>query len=227
MAPRKKEAYYPIFEECLQFTIDPYWRCVFADFIKGKFPRGMGVGKDIIYLKRGTKTARVVLTQQPMQLFQNIVFELQNVLELKSHFDRCRNQKDLEAARKEIDMILQLPWTKIRKKKFKEDIILSFVEEIKLRYRLRFSEMQQLLRTINSSMTFHVLESKDVQYQQGKIVSIDGLYWDSNNREFYTREGCNFPKPTTKAKLSHINPYDSWSTFVEKEVKLYKKFNIV
>jgi len=225
MAPRKRVTNYPIFETCLQYTIDPYWCGVFGDFVKGKFPKGMVVSNDTIYFKRGTKTATVSLQLQSIELFQKIITALQDILELRSHFDRCRNQNDLEAAKAEINTMLQLDWTKIRKKKFKDDIILSFAEDIKHKYRLRFSEMKQLLRTINSGLTFHQLNAKDFNYIQGRIVNIEGLYWDPNSREFYTRDECSFPKSSSKKKPDYIDPYSVWSSYVEKEVKNYKKFN--
>lgn len=37
-----KKIIYPIFTECAQFTIDPYWQQVFEECSKGHFPRGSG-----------------------------------------------------------------------------------------------------------------------------------------------------------------------------------------
>lgn len=219
MVLKRKEDAYPIFGKCLAFTIDPFWRKILEGFIKGKFPRGMSVYKGSIYLKKGSLSAQINLNQTPLVIFQELIHNLREILEFYSPFERKRNQKDLEAARKEIDSVLSGEWKKIKKKKYREDIILRYIEDIKVRLRLNMSEMNHLDRVIHSGMAFHTINTEDFEYQNGRIVTINGLYWDPVNREFYTREEVKMPKSSAKEKSKSINPYDTWKKFLEREHK--------
>jgi hypothetical protein len=171
----KKEIIYPIFLECCQYTNDIYWENIFQDLAYGKTPYGTYISKDSICCNYKNKEFNYKIEQKnPEQLYNDVYFLFHKKFGLLSQRDKINKKIDFYNIEDEMKNGRK-SWANIRKKNIKDLLIENYVIDMKNKYLLSTQQTKYLLSIIFIAMTFKVICSKDILYEEGKIKNINGI----------------------------------------------------
>jgi hypothetical protein len=171
----KKDIIYPIFLECFEFITDKFWENIFEDLAYGKCPYGTYINKGSLTCKYKDKEFIYKIEKKNPQTLYNEVYNLlTKKLGLLSHQDKINKKLDFE----NIDDQLKESrknWNSIRKKNIKDLLIENYVISMKKKYFLSVKQCKYLLSIIFIGLIFKVFTIKDINYQDGKILDINGI----------------------------------------------------
>ncbi len=172
-----KEIVYPIFLECAGCTEDQFWRSVFEEMAYEKTPYGCYITKGFLNCSFKGKefSYRIPEHGDPQKVYEDVIALVRDRLGVHSSSDRLRKIQDFAKMEEEIKELKNNRWTSIKKKTSKDFIIENFVIEMKAKYNLPDVKAKQLLGTILTGMIFKTYSPKDIIYENGKIVGIDGI----------------------------------------------------
>lgn len=185
----KKEIIYPIFLECSQFITDHFWINIFEELAYGQTPYGTYINKDFFCCNYKSKEFSYKIEKKDSsKLYNDIYFLLTNKLGLLSHNDKLKKKLDFHAIENNLKFYRQ-KWSDIRKKNIKDLLIENYVIKRKREYNLDIKQAKYLLYVIFIAMIFKIITIKDIQYENGEIVNIDGISFQNKkiilNRNIY------------------------------------------
>ena len=182
----KKNAIFPIFAECAEYTLDTYWISVFKDCSIGKFPRYAHLNPDnnTLTIKKGTAITSYKLTNKPDIDFKQIKTMFQNELHLKSDKDQSDMSSEIKELCKILDDSFNDNWQKIKLKKIKDPIIRRYILDLKERYQLDDLETIRLAHMIKIGFSFNWISSESIEYKNKRITNINTLHFDEDERRF-------------------------------------------
>lgn len=216
--PIKKDIVYPIFLECLEYTSDKFWENIFEDLAYAKTPYGTYISKDFLCCKYKKKefTYKIV-RKDPKILYEEIYNLLKNKLGLISGDERLKKKKQVIEIENKIN-IKHKDWKDIKKKNIKESLIELYVVKMKIKYSLTLQQARYLLSIIYIAIVFKVISTKDIEYEDGIIININGISFLKKQivleRELYNLE-INF---SPEIVLDKTTMQDSWEKYL-KELK--------
>ena len=218
--PIKKEIMYPIFLECLKYTSDTFWENIFEDLAHGKTPYGTYINKNFLCCSYKNKEfSYKIENKDPENLYNDVVFLFNKKLGILSMKDKINKKIDFENVEKDIQCDKN-SWNNIRKKNIKDLLIESFVLEMKKEYSLDYKKAKKLLSYIYIAMIFKIISMKDVNYDNGKILSINGISFSQND---FTFENNIYDLDTDYRKCIFIDKYlmsDNWDKYLNNLQKL-------
>jgi hypothetical protein len=209
---------YAIFEECAEYTFDPYWQEIFNKCAKGKFPKGMKYNpeKKEITLRLDPKKPIEVMPiseDDATETFTSMMIIFKEKLRLKSVQDIELKKDEINIIKKHLLDKNDTEWSK-KPKHLKENMMMRFIQSLRETYELSDKEVKQLMATITLLQQFHQVESTDIILSPdlSEIVRIESLEFDSEKRSFYSTHK---PQITTKTEKTNRNPkiysfIDSW-----------------
>ena len=107
-------------------------------------------------------------------MYNEVYDLLANKLGLLSHQDKLNKriefynvEENIKACRKD--------WSSIRKKNVKDLLIENYVIDMKNKYNLSIKQAKRLLSIIFIGIVFKVINSKDIEYSEGRIQNINGV----------------------------------------------------
>lgn len=173
--PIKKEIVYPMFLKCCQYADDVFWENVFEDLAYGKTPYGTYISKDFLCCSYKKKEFSYKIEKKEEKVLYTEIYELlTKKLGLLSQREKLKKKKiftDIENTIKDS----RKTWGDIRKKNMKELLIELYVTNMKAKFSLTINQARFLLSVILMAMTFKVITGDDINYENGKIISIDGI----------------------------------------------------
>jgi hypothetical protein len=213
--PVKKDIIYPIFLECCQFAIDNFWENIFEDLAYGKTPYGTYITKDTLCCNYKDKEFSYKIERKnSIELYQDVYSLLANKLGILSQKDKVKKRVDFHNMEDQI-IESRKTWANIRKKNIKDLLIETYVIDMKNKYLLTMKQAQYLLSIIFIAMVFKVISSKDINYYDGKIQSIDGIKFETNKiileRDVYKTEVSFAPQIILDKKLMS----DNWIKYLD------------
>ena len=179
---------YPIFANCADYTLDPYWIDMFMQCSKNKFPKGCSYDSKnhIIYVKDAAKNARnhrnpVKLPEKPSDIFQIMMHIFKTNLRLRSSHDLQISKQDLQKIKDSYEVDLS-EWKKIKPRSMKDVIIMRYVIRLEKEHGLTTQQANELYTTIKVGMQFNKITNTDIDYSNGSINSINGLDFDKGTK---------------------------------------------
>jgi hypothetical protein len=181
---------FPIFRECKKFTLDTFWQEMFEGFSVNRFPNGLKYDpvKHALRVKvMNKKTSEIVpLTDKPYEVFQTVMKTVKDKLGKRSNRDMQDQQDNLDNICRERALELNCPWKKIKSRYVKEQLLLNFINDLREKYNLSPSEVSKATSIIGLGFQFKELTNDGVVCEDGKILSIEGLEFDEEARQFKT-----------------------------------------
>ena len=174
--PLNKEIIYPFFIKCCQYSPDVFWENIFEDLAYGKTPYGTYISKDFLCCNYKDKefSYKIERNKQSDVLYNEVYDLLANKLGLLSQQDKLNKriefynvEENIKACRKD--------WSSIRKKNVKDLLIENYVIDMKNKYNLSIKQAKRLLSIIFIGIVFKVINSKDIEYSEGRIQNINGV----------------------------------------------------
>lgn len=200
---------HPIFSECVQLTLDPYWKEIFTNFARNRFPAGLkydALHQNLILRTNGKKEV-IALSDKSTETFKIVMPLLREKMGMISERDLKHLRSEMDDQKHTIDLTCE--WKKIKPKNVKDQLIMDYITRLKEQHSLTLLELKQLVATIQLGFQFHSLASDDVIYANGIVEGIEGLSFDEETRLF------SVPEPPIQATRS------------EKTVRSNKFYNAV
>jgi hypothetical protein len=176
----KKEIIYPYFLECIELTNDNEWKIIFENLSYGIPPPCTFINKDYLYCKLKNKEFSYKIDRKPNKiLFEEIKEVLSKVYNSKNK-KNILNDIKLESNLKEV----ALSWKDIKKKNIKDLLFELYVIDMKKKYNLSDKVSKYLFSIICIALMLKSITNKDIIYENGKIVSINGITFENGNFKF-------------------------------------------
>ena len=175
--PKKKKKHkviYPLFIQCSEIVTDPFWIGFFIDMSRNKLPKGFRIRGNNLVCHDRNKTKHVNLIGDTIEIASKCMQFLREVANIMSQNDK----NEIRKAQKEAMERANIPktWNDIKKKKSeKKAAIIQFSAELSKNNNLTVEESTDLLTLINLSYFLNKINSDDVMYNNGHIISINGL----------------------------------------------------
>ena len=182
---------HPIFRECETYTLDPFWKEIFQQCSRNRFPRGVRYDwkKNTLYVKlqgssAGKPNVKVCKIPPEAPDAFEVVTSVFRELGLRSKRDMDLKREEIRKVRKERTVNLDCSWKEIKPKYMKDRMIHNFVRSLQEKYELDSRETKGLLNTIILGFQLKQIDSTDVRYEKGEILGIDSLEFSSEKRSF-------------------------------------------
>jgi hypothetical protein len=168
---------YPIFLEAAEYTILDYWKNIFELAGNGKFPKGMSISKNVIYVNKGTKCLKWEMPNNPQDLFIlcKKIFEehlsLKDVQEKEKDLDEF---KEYQAENKKANFDKEITKIKdVRKKEDKLRLIDEYVLSKGKELNMSLEQKQKLKNAILTGLALKLIN--DIDFEDSKITEIKGI----------------------------------------------------
>jgi hypothetical protein len=181
----KREIIYPVFVDASKFIDDCFWKQIFEDLAYGYAPYGSYFSKGFFCCSyKGKEFSYKVESNDAQKIFMDVHHLLANRMGIASSHDRARKIQDFERLRDEFHEIRNSKWNSIKRKTSRDFIIESFIVDMKKQHRLSDGEARKLNALISIGLLFKSISHKDIQYADGKIVSINGITFERGKVNF-------------------------------------------
>lgn len=173
--PVKKEIVYPIFLECVQYAPDIFWETIFEDLSYGTSPFGTLLTETTLSCSIKDKQFNYRIEKKdPKILFEDIHNLLSRKVGIMSQYDKIKKKMDFQNIENELKEYKK-NWGNIRKKNIKDILIEKFVIDKKKEFHLTIQQAKNLLSRICLGLIFKVIKAKDIIYENGIILEIEGI----------------------------------------------------
>lgn len=190
---------YPVFSECKDYTLDPYWQEIFLNCARNKFPKNMKYNNknNSVSIKiPGTKKIEIVeLPENHVDIFQLMMELFKDKLGMKSSRDIQVQNSEIQEIKEQSVIEADCEWKRLKPRMLKDELIMNYALSLSEKYELSDSDLKNLLTTIHLGFQFKRLTAEHIDYSNGVINNISGLVFDSENRRF---EITNEPKSSSK-----------------------------
>lgn len=195
---------YPIFAECKDYTLDPFWQDIFLKCACNRFPKNLRYNNKnhTINIKTScaggrSKTEVISISDNPIEIFQVMMLIFREKLGLRSTRDLQTQALELEDIKQQIKIDLDCDWKKLKPRALKDELIMNYVMKLVEDYDLEPKDSKTLLTTIYLGFQYKKLTAEHVDYEKGVIKNIIGLEIDPEEKKFYI---TNEPKIINKSE---------------------------
>ena len=120
-----------IFEKCAGLSDDDFWKAIFTDCARGKFPRNFIFKNNLLTHKKGNKLVTLELTSSPIDVYMATMNFFQARGGIMSLSDRHRmKQREEEKLIEEMENDNELSWGQVRKENLKDVLLNEFIGDI-------------------------------------------------------------------------------------------------
>lgn len=189
MSRRKNNTYlgtstimYPVFLECSNIGDDIYWKKFFNDLSIGRCPKSIYINNDFILSSNrkypfSFNIPTTYTKEDVINIYNNLKRLLLENTDICSDNDIKLKNEEMIKTHKEITNDTQ--WSDIKKKHTKEILILNFVVDMKNVYDLNNCAMRHLFSLITLSFLYKTHTSKDIIFENKKILQIKDIIYDN------------------------------------------------
>jgi len=213
------ELIYPFLLKCCEFTTDTFWHYVFTEIAYGRVPTGTCIIKHFLCCSYKGREFSYYLSANtdPKTQFEDIKNLLQNKLNILSFKEKERKRAEFQKIEEELKLKRQ-KWVDIKKKSIKEILLEQYILKLKKQYKLTFKETKFFLSLIILSLTFKIISSKDIIYEDEVIKNINGI--EIINKEIFIKK-----KNLTEIFINLIPNYETSDDIDDKKpfIKIWKK----
>jgi hypothetical protein len=226
----------PIFEQLANLTEDVFWKTIFLDCSRCKFPRGFTFKNNVLTFKKGNKMTCLELTSNLAESFTSCINFFQSAGGIMSKKDREKIRKlEEERILEQIESDLDKNWKDIKKENLKEVLLNEFIKEISEKLNFNEKEKNELSTTIKKGIILKYFNNDNIIMEDGKIIEIEGLIYDDEKRQHDIHEDCiskKIRKPSDlgiekiKKTKNVVKFIDMWTKYLDNlEAKRNKKIN--
>lgn len=176
--------HFPIFILCANLCTDNFWREVYKNLSKGNAPNGVTLTSDNICYKNNIYNYSDKCPNDIIKIVESIVTIKNNGLTKWTHSNT--------------------------QKKVKEVLIINYLIQLKKEINLSDKEVKKLLDVIKISIIFGDISNDDIEYLDGKILSIKTL-----NKNTLTIQS-KYIRPKLAAPKSSNMLSSKWSSYAKK-----------
>lgn len=192
---KTKEVVHHIFAYYASLVSDPFWADLFTQASYGKLPKKFTYNEMTLSYRRGQTQGERALYQTPESAQQAILF-FQGYGTIYSPIDQQNamfqhHNAQITAA--------PLTWATANRKT-KISLINNYVEELRQLMKLSEAEAKQLEEVIHLGIGSKIFNRDNIGVDQHKIVVIQGLHWDDQQRYFYPDKNLKPTRSNSRSK---------------------------
>lgn len=221
----KASAKYPIFLQCTAYTLDEYWIDILRECSLGKFPKGLTIlHNNTMRVTVGKKKYEMIpMHDDPLEMFKLCMEVFKSKLGMTSSRDHKAKNKHFEHVKSQNAPHLHTTWDEVKKHKVEKDSCLNdYVLRLQRRHDLTTDETIHVARLIRCGLLFKSIDSKSIEFDDGRIVTISNLKYNSKTRQF------GIAVPTKKGGALKLSSKSTNDNPLKKEVQRYiEKINIL
>lgn len=219
---------HPIFEECKNYTLDPFWKEKFSNFACNKFPHGIRYDSahgNLILKLDGKRTEVIGLPESdPSLVFKIVMKILKEKLDMNSNRDIKIRKEEMENFSQKGICDLNCEWKKIKPKHLKDQLITDYIAKLKQKHDLSPVEVKNLISVVQLGFQFRAFSQDSVDYSDGVVKNIEGLVFDSKTRKFKTPEYASSGNKTIEKNSSTGKFYPAFKKFMREDALRINKF---
>lgn len=207
-----KKILYPLFSECSQFTLDSYWKQIFEECARGRFPRGSTIDAKRNVINFRTKSGNTnnyfsysIKKHDPQKTFKDLKELFQTKLSLQSHIDHQKIRAEFDDICQDLQETYTGNWTTIKGKKVRDAFVRRYILDLKEKYKLNDRETADVARTIKLGFLLNWIGSDQVVYENQRILDIKALYFNPKERIFELEETNGNVKREYKPQLQKLS----------------------
>jgi hypothetical protein len=211
-----RDLLYPVFLDISQQEEDKFWKYIFEDLAFGMCPYGTYINKGFLCCNFKGKEFNYKIDANDVHVcHKNVKHLLKNKLGLMSSIDRITMLEDFTKTENEIQDLMNIKWSYIKKKSIKDFLIENFIIEKKKEFCLDEKQIRNLFFYIQTGILFRFITSKDIVYSNGIIENIDGIEFAHENIQ-YKKNISEMETNVNKIKFIEKNCILSqWYTFLQ------------
>lgn len=216
--------FYDRFLECERFTLDSYWKKIFNNCARGKFPKQTRYNHEenvIIYKNENNNNVVVNLPDNSEKLYNVLIDIFREKLGLFSPLDFHFKKEEIEALKDGETIDLDCEWKKIKPKFIKDDLIMNYILKLKDKYDLSYSQAKKIFVTINLGMQSKKITSEDFDFRDREIKNINGVVFDNRTKKVIITNKSK--KVSSSSEKNNTNNSHKFTTSIEKYLKEYQK----
>ena len=218
----KNTIVYPIFSECTRYTSDDFWKNVFENLSMGKCPKSIYISNNTIYSSNKRKGFSFLIPNDNSKTPKEVFNELRDLLIENTSICSVTDvsMKREEIRKKQDDEITdKTTWSDIKRKNTREIFLVKFVVRMKKKYKLDWYATRHLYSMIQVAFICKTQTSKDVNFKNKRIESIDGIVYDEDKHVFINKFADN-DIPQEKEDIDTDNYlYYYWDRYVSSTSK--------
>lgn len=170
-----------MFEDCEQYTLDPFWKEIIEECNKGRFPKGITFNSQKNTLRTHEGVFDIPLEKQKctallLKLFRSC--GLKSPADIKIERDAFINESNSTT------VVLDCEWKKIKPRSLREGFILDYVCNMGKVLKLTRNEEKRFFKFLNLGIFTRMIDNDDIEYNSGKIHFISNINFNSKTRQF-------------------------------------------
>lgn len=179
---------YPIFQEASQWTNIPFWKETLEQCSLAKFPKGMSVSRNVIYINN-TKTKKNIqrydIPKDPKEVCALCKKIFTEILGLKSNKDKREDLESFRTTQKEFKSFDFTDFKQASLKIQREQLIDDHIMTVANEKSMNVEEMKAFKNAIYVGIYMGVV--KNIQFDDGKIVDIPEITLKKTRRGWVPR----------------------------------------
>ena len=174
--PIKRDIVYPIFLKTIPFTKDNFWKDTFENLSYSICPNGCYISKGFLCSNvKGKEFVYKFIDKDVEQIYKDIYKLLKEKLNIMSKNERSVLLKEFEEVEENIKKLRTCEWNEIKKKSTKDILFQNYLIEMKNIFELKNIQIKKLYNVINLCIILKSISSSDIEYENGKIICINGI----------------------------------------------------
>jgi hypothetical protein len=173
---RQKEVIYPILLECAGLTRDEFWVAFYQDLAIGKASKGLYISHGVIQSSNKRNGFQYSISDKAPEV---IVAELHHLItthtSICSSKDSSKKRAFVAELEEELSAYERGKWTAIKRKNLRIMLLIDYALHLRKTYDLDWPATIGAFRTITGAFEGKTHTSRDVEYEQGRITSIEDI----------------------------------------------------
>lgn len=178
----KRELIYPFFLDCINHCTDTFWEQIFDDLAYGKAPYGTYITKGFLCCSYKNKefSYKIERKETSLILYTDIFTLMKEKLGILSYKETMQKKLDFTDLEKNMRNSRQ-EWSDIKKKTIKDSLYEKYAIDMGKKHNLSTHQTKYLLALLLLAITFKSITSKDIIYENDKIIHINGIEISESN----------------------------------------------
>lgn len=214
---------HPIFQEYKNVTDDDFWEGIFDRASRGKFLKNFSVKEGKMVKFNNGKLDEVTLYEEPYYGSEQVIRFMQKYGYLSDEDRKLRKEEESNITQSKADDLIT--WSSINgKAKKKKHVILQFCNDYQEKFNLTDEQRDSFFTIINLGFQIGSLTASDIEFSNGKIIAINGIFYDENRKSYFvnTDRKIKIELPEAKKKTTKKSKtcLDMWADKLTKPVEI-------
>lgn len=171
----QRQVIHTVFQVCMQYTSDMFWKSILYMAARGKFPPGFRYNNGFLNYKKKNNTKNVFIPEDPrmaLEVFTNFM----HGVGITSNMDVEHQNEKMAYSCSSKEMVSPTVWTQVPKN-LRSHYVNSYIQTISNTYNLSPNARISLMNLIHNNIDSGVLGKEQIQVGDFKIINIFGIVY--------------------------------------------------